>query len=69
MNKTMSKNNRKIISVVLLFMVTCISISCTTNNYYPVNKVIYSNADSSVKEICDSIEIDINTVGTTTDPE
>jgi hypothetical protein len=34
-----------------------------------VNKINYSNADSSVKKICDSTGVDFNTVGTTTDPE
>ena len=65
----MSKTNKKIVSVVLLIVITCLALNCTTNNYYPVNKITYSNADSSVKRICDSTGLDFNTVGTTTDPE
>lgn len=65
----MSKNNKIIVSVGLGIIITLLAISCTTNNYYPVNKITYSNADSSIKEICDSTGVDFNTVGTTTDPE
>lgn len=65
----MSKTNKKIVSAVLLIVITCLALNCTTNNYYPVNKISYPNADSSVKEICDSTGVDFNTVGTTTDPK
>lgn len=65
----MSKTNKTIVKTILFIAITCIALSCTTNNYYPVNKITYSNADSSIKEICDSTGVDFNTVGTTTDPE
>lgn len=65
----MSKKSKKIVNWVLLIVITCLALSCTTNNYYPMNKINYSNADSSVKKICDSTGVDFNTVGTTTDPE
>lgn len=65
----MSKTNKTIVKAILFIAITCIALSCTTNNYYPVNKITYSNADSSIKEICDSTGVDFNTVGTTTDPE
>jgi hypothetical protein len=65
----MSIKSKKIFIFLLGFVITCLALNCTTNNYYPVNKITYSNADSSVKEICDSTGVDFNTVGTTTDPE
>ena len=65
----MSKTNKTIVKVILFVTITCIVLSCTTNNYYPVNKINSSNADSVVKKICDSTGVDFNTIGTTTDPE
>lgn len=65
----MSKTNKNIVKAILFIAITFIELSCTTNNYYPVNKITYSNADSSIKQICDSTGVDFNTVGTTTDPK
>lgn len=65
----MSIKNKKIAKALLLIALTWLALSCTTNNYYPINKVVYSNTDSSVKAVCDSIGVDYNTIGTTTDPE
>jgi hypothetical protein len=65
----MSKKNKKIVKWILFIAITCLALNCTTSDYYPVNKITYSNADSSVKKICDSIGVDFNTIGTTTDPE
>jgi hypothetical protein len=64
----MSKTNKKIVSAVLLIVITCLALSCTTNNYYPLSKEDYQMFKATYIPR-DTVYIDPITIGTTTDPE
>lgn len=64
----MSKTNKKIVSVVLIITITCLALSCTTNNYYPLKREDYQMFKAT-KIPNDSVYVDPSTIGTTTDPE
>jgi hypothetical protein len=48
-----------------LFFAAIIFTSCTTNNYYIIEDKVDVEAD--IKQLSDSLQIDYNTIGTTTD--
>ena len=64
----MSKNNKIIVSVGLGIIITLLAISCTTNNYYPLQREDYQMFKATYIPR-DTMYVDPTTVGTTTDPE
>lgn len=64
----MSKNNKIIVFVGLGIIITLLAISCTTNNYYPLQREDYQMFKATYIPR-DTIYVDPTTVGTTTDPE
>lgn len=64
----MSKNNKIIVSVGLGIIITLLAISCTTNNYYPLQREDYQMFKATYIPR-DTVYVDPTTVGTTTDPE
>ena len=64
----MSKTNKNIVKAILFIAITCIALSCTTNNYYPLQREDYQMFKATYIPR-DTVYVDPTTVGTTTDPE
>lgn len=54
----------------MIITITCLALSCTTNNYYPLKlKREDYQMFKATKIPNDSVYVDPSTIGTTTDPE
>jgi hypothetical protein len=64
----MSTKSKKLFIFLLAVVITCLALSCTTNNYYPLNREDYQMF-KAIYIPRDTVYVDSTTVGTTTDPE
>jgi len=64
----MSTKSKKLFIFLLSVVITCLALSCTTNNYYPLSKEDYQIFKATYIPR-DTVYVDPITIGTTTDPE
>jgi hypothetical protein len=64
----MSTKSKKIFIFLLVVVITCLALGCDISNYHPVQKEDYQMFKVT-KIPNDSVYVDPNTIGTTTDPE